>query len=179
MIRNALFLCVVCALVFVFYLPSYVKMQDLHEKNRVYEKRIKDLEQDNVRLEEERRRLTDDPVYFEKVAREKMGIIRDGEVIYKIVGPGQKKDGVNSAEASVIIKPPEKEKVADDKAVPAESPKPVVKAATKSATKAKTIGTKAATKKDCKPGAHNCSSTTVKKNSKVSTSKKTIDSTKE
>ena len=44
-----------------------------------------------------------DPVYFEKVARERMGIIKGDEVIYKIVGPGHKNDGPNSEEASSII----------------------------------------------------------------------------
>ena len=104
MIRNALFLCVVCALIFLFYLPSYVKMQDLNEKNRVYEKRVTDLEQDNTRLEQERRRLVTDPVYFEKVAREKMGIIREDEVVCKIVPQGQRKEGQPGDDASMIIR---------------------------------------------------------------------------
>ena len=78
-------------------------MQELHEKNSAYQKRVTDLEQDNVRLEEERRRLVTDPVYFEKVAREKMGIIRDDEVIYKVLPPGQKRSTA-SADADGLIK---------------------------------------------------------------------------
>ena len=66
------------------FLPAYVKMQRLRGKNRQYEKRIEELKRDNVLLEEEKRRLLEDPLYFEKVAREKMGIVKEGEVIYKI-----------------------------------------------------------------------------------------------
>ncbi len=146
----------------MFYLPSYVKMQDMNEKNHAFAKRISDLERENTRLDEERRRLTDDPVYFEKVAREKMGIIKDGEVLYKILGPGEKKDGVNSDETSFIIKQADDD--ADNK------PNAVVKPAVKS----KAASTKPSAKKKNKT-----SSTAVKKKSTVSTSQATTQSTKE
>lgn len=181
MIRNALFLCVVCALVFVSYLPSYVKMQDMNEKNHAYEKRISDLERDNVRLQEERRRLTDDPAYFEKVAREKMGIIRDGEVVYKILGPGQKKNGVVSEESSFIIKPAVDD--ADDGPKAAVKPgagvKTAVKPAVTLAVNAKPAGTKFLLKKNARAAARKIVSTTVKKKSNVFALKKTTVSTKE
>gem|GEM_PF-470104 len=162
MIQNALFLCVVCALVFVFYLPSYVKMQDLNEKNRQYEKKIVALEKDNTRLEDERRRLTDDPAYFEKVARERMGIIRDGEVIYKVVASGQKKDGQNSEEGSFIIKQEKDDLVKKGTAVVSSSSttdsrptvkkkvKAAVKPATKPAVKLKNSSNKTKSKKSTK-----------------------------
>ncbi len=102
MIKNALLLFFICAAVFLFFLPSYVKMQDLNEKNRTYEKRIADLESENVRIADERRNLAEDPAYFEKVAREKMGIIKDGEVIYKVVGPGQKRALVTEETAGLL-----------------------------------------------------------------------------
>ena len=134
----------------------------MHEKNRTYEKRIGDLERDNTRLEAERRRLIDDPVYFEKVAREKMGIIKDGEVIYKIVGQGQKKDGAVSEEASLIIK---QESDSDDKPKKA-TVKP--KAEVKPAAVKKSTSTKAAPSKS-----------KAKKTSKSATSKVTTNSTKQ
>jgi cell division protein FtsB len=37
---------------------------------------------------EEKRLLEEDPAYLEKVGREKMGLIRKGEVVYKISQPG-------------------------------------------------------------------------------------------
>ena len=102
MIKNALLLCIVLAGVFFLYLPSYVAMQRLHEKNQVYQKKITDLERSNTKLAGERKRLLEDPQYFEKVAREKMGIIKDDEVIYKVVPYGHKTE--TSANTDGLIK---------------------------------------------------------------------------
>jgi len=91
MIKNVVFLFVVLAAVFVVYLPSYMQMQDLRNRNLTFEKRIIDLEAENIEIAEERDRLKNDPEYFERVARERMGLIKDGEVVYKALPPGVKK----------------------------------------------------------------------------------------
>ncbi|MBF0486492.1 MAG: septum formation initiator family protein [Candidatus Omnitrophica bacterium] len=106
MIKNALLIFGICAAIFVFFLPSYLSMQDLSAKNSTYERKIRDLTKANEDLQEERRRLLEDPAYFEKVAREKMGLIKDGETIYKIVPPEQKKadDARAAAEAKEAAK---------------------------------------------------------------------------
>jgi cell division protein FtsB len=91
MIKNVVFLFVVLAAVFVVYLPSYMQMQDLRGRNLTFEKRINDLEAENIRIAEEQNRLKTDPEYFEKIARERMGLIKDGEVVYKALPPGVKK----------------------------------------------------------------------------------------
>ena len=91
MIKNVVFLFVVLAAVFVVYLPSYMQMQDLRGRNLTFEKRINDLEAENIRIAEEQNRLKTDPEYFERVARERMGLIKDGEVVYKALPPGVKK----------------------------------------------------------------------------------------
>ena len=60
-------------------------MQDLKAKNSNYERQIYDLKMKNRQLAAEKKLLDNDPVYLEKVAREKMGLIKEGEVIYRIV----------------------------------------------------------------------------------------------
>ncbi len=84
MIKNAIGLFFLTIIVLLVFLPSYTKMQDLKQRNFAYNRQIEQLKQKAVELREERRRLEDDPVYLEKVAREKMGLIREGEVVYKI-----------------------------------------------------------------------------------------------
>jgi len=42
---------------------------------------MQQVQQENKRLAEEQRRLKNDPVYLEKVAREKLGIAKEGEII--------------------------------------------------------------------------------------------------
>lgn len=83
--KNAIWLFCLTIIILVIFLPSYAKMQDLKAKNLDYTARIKDLTQQNKQFREEKKRLEQDPVYLEKVAREKMGVAREGEVIYKLV----------------------------------------------------------------------------------------------
>ena len=83
--RNAIWLFVVALVVLITFLPSYRKMQDLKNINLQYQSQIEELKESQVRLAEELRRLEDDPEYLEKIGREEMGLIRKGEVIYRVV----------------------------------------------------------------------------------------------
>ena len=85
MLKNALGLFIFSIVVLVVFLPSYTRMQDLKQKNSDYKKQIEQLTKKNAELKEEKRRLEQDPIYLEKVAREKMGLVKDGEVVYKIM----------------------------------------------------------------------------------------------
>ena len=85
MLKNAIWLFGVAIFAFLVFLPSYAKMQDLKKINQEYKQQVADLQNENAQLREERRLLNEDPDYLEKVAREKMGLIKEGEVIYKIV----------------------------------------------------------------------------------------------
>ena len=77
---------VLSGLVFLFVgailLPGYSRLERLREQNREYEMRIEHLLANNEELERELRRLEEDPEYIEVKARDKLGIVREGEVIY-------------------------------------------------------------------------------------------------
>jgi len=85
MFRNALWIFALAFLILVMFLPSFSRMQDIKAKNAEYQTRIGELEKENKRLMREKRLLENDPEYTEKVAREKMGLVREGEVIYRLV----------------------------------------------------------------------------------------------
>jgi cell division protein FtsB len=89
MLKNAIWLFTFALLTLIFFLPSYTQMQDLKHKNVDYEYQIQELTRKNAKLREEKRLLKDDPDYFEKVAREKMGLVKENEVIYKFVPADQ------------------------------------------------------------------------------------------
>ena len=91
MFKNAIRLFVLTSFVLIIFLPSYTRLQDLREKNRLYQKEIGDLKAKNIELLEEKRRLEEDPEYLEKVAREKMGLIKEGEVVYQLVPADKQK----------------------------------------------------------------------------------------
>ncbi|HQP10438.1 MAG TPA: septum formation initiator family protein [Candidatus Omnitrophota bacterium] len=84
MLKNAFILFAVAFAILWIFVPVFSKWQDLKQKDRDYQLQVKTLEEENQRLLEEKRLLEEDPAYLEKVAREKMGLIREGEVIYHI-----------------------------------------------------------------------------------------------
>ena len=84
MLKNALWPFAVATIILLFFLPSFSIMQDHRQKNLEYERRIAELQRRNDELKEEKQRLIEDPVYLERVARERMGLVRDGEKIYKM-----------------------------------------------------------------------------------------------
>ena len=90
MFKNAIWLFSLAFIVLVIFLPSYTRLQDLREKNASYQKQIEALKRKNIELTEEKERLKD-PVYLERVAREKMGLIKEGEVVYQLVPAEEKK----------------------------------------------------------------------------------------
>ena len=66
-------------------MPGYTKLQELRDKNRDLEGKIKQLKTENALLREGLERLENDPVYQERIARDKMGVVRKGEVPVRIV----------------------------------------------------------------------------------------------
>ena len=87
MVKNAIWLFGFTVVLLAVFLPSYVKMQDLKFKNREFAQRIESLQKHNTQLQQEQHLLETDPVYLEKIGREKMGLVREGETVYKIVPP--------------------------------------------------------------------------------------------
>ena len=85
MVKNALSLFIITVIIVAVFLPSYSKMQELKHLNQSFARRILELEDRNKKLEQERQFLKNNPAYLEKFAREKMGLIREGETVYKIV----------------------------------------------------------------------------------------------
>jgi len=69
----------------IIFLPGYTKLQELRDKNHDLETKIKYLNVENALLQQELKRIEIDPIYQEKIARDKMGIVRKGEIPIKIV----------------------------------------------------------------------------------------------
>ncbi len=85
MLKNALWLFAFATLVLMIFLPSFTLVQDQRQKNREYARRIAELEAKNSELRRERQLLENEPVYLEKVGRERMGLVREGEMIYRLM----------------------------------------------------------------------------------------------
>jgi len=87
-------LILVLLLLVVLYLPSFSRYQELQmEEGRITEE-IAELERKIALLEREKGLLQNDKKYLEKVIRDELGLVRPGEMIYKLVpessSPGPK-----------------------------------------------------------------------------------------
>ncbi len=67
---------------FVFGEMGLVKYYRMKSQYQALTQEMAVLKQDNIRLMREVRALKTDPVYIEKLARDKLGLARQGEVVY-------------------------------------------------------------------------------------------------
>ncbi len=80
-----IFLIILISVVIIF-IPGYTKLLSLKNENRNLAQQIKHLKRTNQGLEKELNLLAEDKEYIEKIAREKLGLTKEGEIIYKIEG---------------------------------------------------------------------------------------------
>jgi len=71
------------AIFLVIFLPPFAKYQELRYKDRKLDEKINALKSETVRLEQNKKSLETDIVYVEKRAREKIGLVRKGEIVLK------------------------------------------------------------------------------------------------
>jgi cell division protein FtsB len=83
-LRKAFWLFGFTVLLLVLFLPGYTKLQESRTKNRQLEEKFRKMAVENSLLQEELKRIENDPVYQEKIARDKMGVVRKGEIPIKI-----------------------------------------------------------------------------------------------
>ncbi len=74
---------VIIVILMVTLLPGYTKWQDLIAENKRLRRRITKLSRSIEDLEKEKQKLESDILYIEKVAREKLGVVREDEVVIK------------------------------------------------------------------------------------------------
>jgi len=72
----------ILAILFMVFLPGFLKLHKLCVENLQHQSRIKMLEERNEELKTELAKMRTQPDYIEQKARNKLGIIKKGEVIY-------------------------------------------------------------------------------------------------
>lgn len=85
LLKKAFWLFGLSVFLLLIFLPGYTKLQELRDKNRDLETKMKRLNIENALLQQELKRIENDPLYQESIAREKMGVVRKGEVPVKII----------------------------------------------------------------------------------------------
>ena len=84
-LRKAFWLFGISVFLLILFFPGYTKVQQLRDKNRELEIKLKKVNVENALLGQELERIQNDPVYQERIARDKMGVVRKGEIPIKIV----------------------------------------------------------------------------------------------
>lgn len=74
----------------VIFIPGYAKIQELRQKNNELEANVRRLQAENSAFQQEKERLEHDPEYLEQVGRKEFGIVKKGEIAYRLV-PQEKK----------------------------------------------------------------------------------------
>ncbi|MGD8718343.1 MAG: septum formation initiator family protein [Candidatus Zixiibacteriota bacterium] len=70
--------------VFVFSRHGYLRRRELARDNARLSTEVEELRHENALLREELERL-DDPEAVEKIAREELGLVKEGETVYRFV----------------------------------------------------------------------------------------------
>jgi cell division protein FtsB len=83
-LRKSFWLFSFAVLLLILFLPGYTKLQESRVKNRQLEEKFRKIAIENSLLQEELKRVQNDPFYQEKIARDKMGVVRKGEIPVKI-----------------------------------------------------------------------------------------------
>jgi len=73
------------AVIAAFFLPLISKRREIAAKNNQLQAQLLLEQQKNRAFLEKKDKLENDPFYMEKIARQKLGITRDKEVLYKVV----------------------------------------------------------------------------------------------
>lgn len=76
-----------------FLWPRAMHVWRLAQRSEALSREMFDLRRENQRLETELKRLREDPIYIEKVARQKFNKAKEGEIVYKVVKEGNLADG--------------------------------------------------------------------------------------
>ena len=82
--RKTFFFLVILLILGWFYTPGFLKLRKCSLSLHHYEKEIKELKIKNKELEKERELLKNDPFTIEKLGRNELGSVKEGEILYKI-----------------------------------------------------------------------------------------------
>jgi cell division protein FtsB len=89
--KGTLATCVVALVLFVIAAVygdhGLIHLLRMQSEQRELEHMAFDVQQQNQHLHERIRRLQSDDHYIEKLARERLGLVRKGEIMYRVTGP--------------------------------------------------------------------------------------------
>ena len=86
-LRLVLVLLLALAVASVMGKRSVIRLYQMHQEKVVLERQITQLATANTALAEEVRQLRTDPTKVESIAREELGLVKPGEIVYEFEEP--------------------------------------------------------------------------------------------
>ncbi|MFH0876901.1 MAG: septum formation initiator family protein [Candidatus Omnitrophota bacterium] len=80
---------IIIGILFLVFLPGYVRLQELKTRLVEVEEQIQKIQKENDALEKRIALMQNNQAYLEVVARDKMGVVKKGETVLKIVTEGE------------------------------------------------------------------------------------------
>ena len=87
---------IIIFILFLIFLPGFAKMQELRQRLSDIEEKMQKTQRENAILEEKIVQLKGNQEYLEMVAREKMGIVKKGETVIKIIQEGEEANATSA-----------------------------------------------------------------------------------
>jgi cell division protein FtsB len=84
MLKKSRFFIIICAFGILTLIPAFSKYQDLAQRDRKVQAKMKQVASENNMLAHRQYKLQTDPVFAESVARQKLNVAKEDEVIYKV-----------------------------------------------------------------------------------------------
>ncbi len=88
--KRMILITIIVAILICIFVPAFIKLRGLRARKAELLNKIEELKGSNIRLEREEERLTSDPIYIEKMIRQKLGLSGEGETVYKVIPKGGK-----------------------------------------------------------------------------------------
>ncbi len=84
--KMSLHKCVFCGILIVtLFFPAFSKTQQLRLKDEALSQKLKLLTLENEQFARENKMLKTDPVYIEEIAREKLRVARENEIVFRVI----------------------------------------------------------------------------------------------
>jgi len=86
---KSLRLYIIIGILLLVFLPGFSKIQELRARLREAQAKLEETQQQNALFEERITRLQSDEDTMEMVARERLGVVKKGETVIKIIREGE------------------------------------------------------------------------------------------
>ncbi len=85
---KSLWLYIIIGILLLIFLPGFSKIQELEGRLREAQAQLEETQRRNAALEERITQLENDEDSLEMVARERLGVVKKGETVIKIIREG-------------------------------------------------------------------------------------------